>query len=78
MKKRKKVYALGFDKAKLPFSIKKAKDIEDISNNSVVLIDEGAITFGSRDSMKSANKQLGKLMTIARHKNLSLILIFFQ
>ena len=72
---KRKVYAMGFESTKLPFSIKKAKEIEEISNNSVVLIDEGAITFGSRDAMKSANKQLGKLMAIARHKNLSLILI---
>jgi len=72
---RKKVYAMGFDNAKLPFSIKKAKDMGEIANNSIALIDEGALTFGSRDSMKSANKGLGKLMAIARHKNLSLILI---
>lgn len=72
---KRKVFAMGFDSAKLPFTIKKAKTMEDISNNSVVLIDEGAVTFGSRDSMKSANKELGKLMAIARHKNLSLILI---
>lgn len=72
---RRKVFVMGFDKARLPFGIKKANNIDDISNNSTVLIDEGAITFGSRDSMKSANKELGKLMAIARHKNLSLILI---
>ncbi len=74
-KSKRKVYAMGFENAKLPFTIKKADKIEDISNNSVVLIDEGAILFGSRDSMKQVNKQLGKLMTVARHKNLSLILI---
>jgi Cdc6-like AAA superfamily ATPase len=72
---RKKTFTIGFDNTKLPFGIRKAKDIESISNNSIVLIDESAITFGSRDSMKSPNKQLGKLMSIARHKNLSLILI---
>ncbi|MEM4245112.1 MAG: hypothetical protein QW404_02805 [Candidatus Nanoarchaeia archaeon] len=72
---KRKVFAIGFDSAKLPFGIKKASDIEGISNNSVVLIDEGAVTFGSRDAMKSSNKQLGMLMAIARHKNLSLILI---
>ncbi len=72
---KRKVFAMGFESAKLPFRIKKADDIGEISNNSVVLIDEGAITFSSRDSMKSANKLLGKLMSIARHKNLSLLLI---
>jgi Cdc6-like AAA superfamily ATPase len=72
---KRRVYAIGFDDSKLPFTIKKATNIEDLSNNSIALIDEGAITFGSRDAMKSANKQLGKIMAIARHKNLSLILI---
>lgn len=72
---KRKIFVIGFDSAKLPFGIKKARDIEDISNNSVVLIDEGAVTFGSRDAMKSSNKQLGMLMAIARHKNLSLMLI---
>ncbi len=72
---KRKIFVIGFDSAKLPFGIKKATDIEDISNNSVVLIDEGAVTFGSRNAMKSSNKQLSMLMAIARHKNLSLILI---
>lgn len=72
---KRKVFAMGFESAKLPFGIKKADNISEISNNSVVLIDEGAITFSSRESMKSDNKLLGKLMSIARHKNLSLVLI---
>jgi len=72
---KKKIFAIGFESARLPFGIKKAADLESIPNNSVALIDEGAITFGSRDAMKSPNKQLGMVMAIARHKNLSLILI---
>jgi hypothetical protein len=72
---KRKLFAMGFEHAKLPLGIRKADDIENISNNSFVLIDEGAVTFGSRDSMKTSNKQLGKIMAIARHKNLSLILI---
>jgi hypothetical protein len=72
---KRRLFTMGFENAKLPFGIRKADYIDEISNNSVVLIDEGAITFGSRDSMKSSNKHLGKIMAIARHKNLSLILI---
>jgi Cdc6-like AAA superfamily ATPase len=72
---KKKIFTIGFQTAKLPFGIRKADNMESIKNNSVVLIDESAITFSSRDSMKSPNKQLGKLMSIARHKNLNLILI---
>ncbi|HZX44648.1 MAG TPA: zonular occludens toxin domain-containing protein [Candidatus Nanoarchaeia archaeon] len=74
-KSQRKCYALGFLDAKLPWKIKKIDDIEGVKLNSVVLIDEGAITFSARDSMKERNKMLGKMMAIARHKNLSLILI---
>lgn len=72
---RRKCYAVGFDSSKLPGWIKKAKTIEDVPLNSAVLVDEGAIVYSSRDSMKESNKMLGKLMAIARHKNLSLLLI---
>lgn len=72
---RKKCFAMGFSDANLPWKIHKINEIENVSKNSVVLIDEGAVTFSSRDSMKGRNKMLGKIMAIARHKNLSLILI---
>ncbi len=72
---KKRCYAMGFSRAKLPRWLKKADSLEKIPNNSAVLVDEGAIVYSSRDSMKDANKMLGKLMAIARHKNLSLILI---
>ena len=74
-KTRKRCYAIGFTNAKLPKWIKKEVDIEKTPNNSVVLVDEGAITFSARDAMKASNKWLGKIMAIARHKNLSLVLI---
>jgi len=74
-KTKKKCFAMGFSDVKLPWKIKKIDDIDSAQNNSVVLIDEGAITFSSRDSMKEKNKLLGKTMAIARHKNLSLVLI---
>ncbi len=72
---KKKCYAIGFDKAKLPRWLKKANSLDKVSNNSAVLVDEGAIVYSSRESMKEANKALGKIMAIARHKNLSLVLI---
>lgn len=72
---KRKLFAMGFESEDLPSGIRKAGTIESIANDSIVLIDEGAVTFGSRDSMKTSNKQLGKIMAIARHKNLSLILI---
>ncbi len=66
-------YYIG--KAKLPRYIKQVNKIEDVKNNSVVLIDEAAIFFSARDSMKQSNKFLSNIMAIARHKNLSLIII---
>lgn len=72
---RKKCYAVGFDKAKVPGWVKKVDSIEKVPNNAAVLVDEGAIVYSSRDSMKDSNKFLSKLMAVARHKNLSLVLI---
>lgn len=68
-------YVIGFESARLPRWIKKANSIEDVKNDSVLMIDEAALTFSARESMKKTNKELGKLMAIARHKNLSLIII---
>ncbi len=72
---RRKCYALGYESTRLPWWIRKVDAIEKIPNNSTVLFDEGAVLFSSRDSMKNINKELGKIMAIARHKNLTLVLI---
>ena len=74
-KTRRKCYITGYEKVKLPFFIKKTDDIEKIPNNSVCLIDEGAIMYSARESMNKAHKYLSKIMSIARHKNLTLFLI---
>ncbi|MCF7872409.1 hypothetical protein K9L97_05235 [Candidatus Woesearchaeota archaeon] len=68
-------YAMGFPGAKLPKWIGVVDGIEDIKNDSYVVIDEGGILFGSRDSMSDANKMLSDLLFIARHKNLSIFFI---
>ncbi len=70
---KRKAYYLG--KGKFPRFIKKVSDIKDVKNDSILLVDEAAIVFSSRSSMKKSNKILGELMSIARHKNLSLIII---
>lgn len=72
---KKKCYAVGFSKSKIPRWIKKVEDTEKIKNNSVALLDEGALLFSSREAMKQPNKIISKIMAIARHKNLTLILI---
>ncbi len=70
-----KCYGVGYSKAKLPRWLKRADALEELPNDSVVLIDEAAILFFSRESMTPMNKLLSKFMAIARHKNLTMILI---
>lgn len=72
---RRRCYVLGYESTSLPSWIKKAEDIEKIPNNAVALLDEGALSFSARESMKKSNKSLGKLMAIARHKNLTFIIL---
>jgi hypothetical protein len=74
-KTKRKCYALDIEQDKMPSWIKSIDDIEKVPNGGVILIDEGAISFGSRDSMSSKNKELSKLLSIARHKNLTLIFV---
>jgi GTPase SAR1 family protein len=74
-KTRRKCYILGYEKTRLPWFLKKVDNIEKIPNNAIALFDEGAILFSARESMKNVNKELSKIMSIARHKNLTLILI---
>lgn len=71
----KKCFAIGFNKEEMPRWIGVVEKIEDIKNDSFVLIDEGGILFNSRNSMSDANKMLSELLLIARHKNLSILFI---
>ncbi len=71
----KKIYALGFKQAAVPKWIKVIKSIEEIENDSVLLIDEGGIEFSSRSSMSDANKLLSEILLIARHKDLTVLFI---
>jgi len=70
---RKNMYAMGF--RDLPDWIKVVDSLEDIENDSYVLIDEGGILFSARKSFSDANKLLSELLLIARHKDLSVIFI---
>ncbi len=75
VKTNKTIYALGFKEESLPKWISVVKDIEEINNNSVILIDEGGIEFSSRKAMTNANKLLSEILLIARHKDLSIVFI---
>ncbi len=68
-------FVLGASEGLMPSWIKSIESIEAVPNESIVLVDEGAVSFGSRESMNKSNIGLTKLMAIARHKNLSIIFI---
>jgi DNA helicase HerA-like ATPase len=74
-KYKRKSYAIGFKEDEMPSWITAVENIEQLGNDSFVLIDEGGILFSSRESMSNANKFLSNLILIARHKNLSIIFI---
>jgi hypothetical protein len=74
-KTKKRCYAIGFHKEDFPSWINVVESVEQIQNNSFILIDEGGIYFSSRRSMSEANQFLSDLMLIARHKNLSVLFI---
>jgi len=72
---KKNIYAMGFDSSALPHWIESVASIEQINNNSVVLIDEGGIEFSSRNTMSNANKLLSEILLVARHKDLTVFFI---
>jgi hypothetical protein len=75
MKTKRKCYVLGYGNTRLPWWIKKVESLDRIPNNAVALFDEGAVLFSARDPMRNINKELSRIMSIARHKNLTLFLI---
>jgi hypothetical protein len=68
-------YVLGVEQSKVPSWVESIDSIETAHTGGVVLIDEGAIAFGARESMSKRNRELVRIMAIARHKDLSLIFI---
>ncbi len=74
-KSKRKCFVLGVPREVLPQWINSIDAIEDAAKGGLVLVDEGALAFSSRDSMSKVNKALNKLMAIARHKDLTLMFI---
>jgi hypothetical protein len=74
-KTKRRAFVMGVDQKLIPKWIDSVEDIEEVDNGGLLLIDEGAISFSSRESMSKKNRQLGKLLAIARHKDLTLIFI---
>ncbi len=71
----KQLFAMGFKKGSLPNWIKEIEDIEEVKNDSILLVDESGINFSSRNSMSKMNKIFSKMLMIARHKDLSILLL---
>ncbi len=69
------IYAVGFKAEALPDWITTVTHLDDIPNNSFVLIDEGGIEFSSRNSQSDSNKLLSQLLFIARHKDMTILFI---
>ncbi len=72
---KKKCFAMGFSRKSLPAWITVVEHVDELENDSFVVIDEGGILFSSRDPMGSANRMLSELLFIARHKNLTILFI---
>jgi hypothetical protein len=72
---KRKCFVLGVRQGFLPRWISSVDDVEKVENDGVILVDEGAISFGARESMRAKNKELANLMAVARHKNLTLIFV---
>lgn len=71
----KQLFAMGFKKGSLPKWIKEIDNIEEVTNNAILLVDESGINFSSRNSMSNINKEFSKMLMIARHKDLSILLL---
>lgn len=68
-------FVLGVSKSLLPKWISEIDGLDKVDSGSVVLVDEGAISFSARESMQKKNVSLGKMLATARHKDLTLIFI---
>ncbi|MCC7569775.1 hypothetical protein KO465_00330 [Candidatus Micrarchaeota archaeon] len=74
-KTKRKACCMGFDIGTLPKWIKSVKELDEVQNNSFLLVDEGGIEFSSRNSMSNSNKLLSSLLFISRHKDISVLFI---
>ncbi|MFH1248637.1 MAG: zonular occludens toxin domain-containing protein [archaeon] len=74
-KTKKKIYAMGFNRNFIPNWISISSDLNEVDNNSVLIVDESGITFSSRNSMSEINKLISSILLIARHKDISVIFI---
>lgn len=71
-----KIYAVGEGINKIyPEWIGYRDRMQDVPNNSFIILDEAAIRYAAREFYKDTNILLGKYLAIARHKGLSVLFI---
>ncbi len=68
-------YVMGIRPEVLPIWIQTVTDIEHTNTGGVILVDESVLSFNARESMKETNKELSKILAIARHRGLTLLFI---
>ncbi len=71
----KKVDAMGFKKENIPSWINIVDSLDEVDDNSILLVDEGGIQFGARDAMTNVNKLISNILLVARHRDLSVVFI---
>ena len=59
----------------LPDWIGIAKDLADIPNGSILLLDEAQLFFSSRNSLNAKNKEITRIVTLSRQKQLTLVFV---
>ena len=67
------VYMIGNDNEELPNFIRSVDSIEEVPNDSVVIIGEAGIEANSRQSMSKSNVGMSKLISVISHKGLFVI-----
>ena len=71
-------YVIGVPKCMvklLPDWIGVEEDIENIPSGSIVLVDESHLLFNARDSQSAHNREISRIVNLARHKGLNLIFV---
>ena len=72
-KNKTRIQTIGMDEVKLPTFIENIKEIEDVENNVVLTVGEGALTANARDSMSNTSKNIAKLLPIISHREVYIL-----
>jgi len=72
-KKGKIIQTIGMDGQELPVFISNIASIEEVENDSILVVGEGAIEANARNSMGKSNKNLASLLPIISHKNVDIL-----